>query len=98
MSVIFGSPQGKRTEATGDPGGDRSPMQYINTGWYPVYAPPSPVVKWAGKLPVALWSEVSERHRIESLRSLAPEYGVSHESVRRALNAAKTGLPQPWDV
>ena len=30
----------------------------------------------------ALWPEIVERARHESLRSLATEYGVSHETIR----------------
>lgn len=30
-----------------------------------------------------------ERHKTQSLRSLAKEYAVSHEAVRRALSAAQ---------
>jgi len=34
--------------------------------------------------------EILERHKTESLRSIAKEYGVSHETVRRALAAAQS--------
>jgi hypothetical protein len=40
------------------------------------------------KLKPSLWSELLERHKAQSLRQLAKEYGVSHEAVRRALIAA----------
>jgi len=37
----------------------------------------------------SLYPELAERHKIESLRKLAEEYGVSHEAVRQALSAAQ---------
>jgi DNA-binding GntR family transcriptional regulator len=33
----------------------------------------------------SVWSELAEQHKTKSFRSLAREYGVSHEAVRRAL-------------
>ncbi len=37
------------------------------------------------KLQPSVWSQLAEQHKSESLRSLAKEYGASHEAVRRAL-------------
>ena len=41
------------------------------------------------KLAPSLWSGLIEQHKVKSLRTLAREYGVSHEAVRRTLEAAK---------
>ncbi len=60
-------------------------MQYLNAGLYPVSAPLELVFNWRGKLPIAILSEITEQYRHESLRSLAKEYGVSHEAVRRTI-------------
>ena len=37
----------------------------------------------------AVWPELAEPHRAESLRQLAKEHGVSHESARRVIAGAK---------
>ena len=37
------------------------------------------------QLDSALWSAIAERARYESLRDLAVEYGVSHETIRSIL-------------
>ena len=37
-----------------------------------------------------LWREIRARHKMRSLRELAAEYGVSHEAVRRTLEAEGT--------
>ena len=63
-------------------------MQYLKTGHYPVYAPPELFVNWNGKLPACLWSEVLELHKTKSLRSLAREYGVPLEAMRRTISRA----------
>jgi DNA-binding GntR family transcriptional regulator len=34
------------------------------------------------------WSEVIEQRKVKSLRSLAREYGISYEAIRRALRLA----------
>ena len=39
------------------------------------------------KLPQSMRGELVERHRSRSLRQLARDYGVSHEPVRRTLEA-----------
>jgi hypothetical protein len=65
-------------------------MQYLDLGFYPVYAPAEIFVNWRGKIPPSLWSKVIEQTDARSLRIMAKEYGVSHESVRRALQAADT--------
>jgi hypothetical protein len=67
-------------------------MQYLNDGYYPVQAPHILYISWRGKLSPSKWPEVIEQHKIESLRSLAKEYGISHEAVRRALKTNNTLL------
>ena len=59
----------------------------LTLGLYPVFV--SLPLKTNHKLPSSLWPELAQRHGKESLRELAEEYGVSHESVRRALVLAK---------
>jgi DNA-binding IclR family transcriptional regulator len=44
---------------------------------------------WNGKLSLSVLPVLAEEHRSASLRSLAKEYGVSHEAVRRALKTLK---------
>ncbi len=41
------------------------------------------------KLDPAVWSELAEQYETKSFRSLAREYKVSHEAVRRALKAKR---------
>jgi hypothetical protein len=72
----------------GDPGGDRGLMQYLKSGLFPVCAPAHLLAFWNGTLPPSVWSQLVERHRTESLRQLAKEYGISHEAIRRTLAAA----------
>ena len=38
----------------------------------------------------ALWPEIAERARHESLRALAAAYGVSHETIRSVLRRTTT--------
>ena len=60
----------------------------LTLGLYPVFV--SLPFRTNHKLPSFVWPELSERHKTESLRELAKEYGVSHEAVRRALVAAQS--------
>ena len=72
------------------PRGDLDPyLQYIEIGLFPVYTPTILVVRPKGKLPSPLWPDLTERHKNESLRQLANEYGVSHETVRRTITRAR---------
>jgi len=64
-------------------------MQYLETGYYPVLAPAELLVNWRGKLPVSMWTKAVKLHQTKSLRELAKEFDVSHESVRRAIVLAK---------
>ena len=78
---------GKIDVAHGDPDRSRDPTQYLSEGWYPVHAPQRFYVNGTAnsKLPPDVWSELAERHKTQSLRDLAKEYGVSHETVRQTL-------------
>jgi hypothetical protein len=65
-------------------------MQDFANAWYPVCAPyqiysPSPKLV-NSKLPPELHGELIERRKTRSLRRLASEYGVSHETIRSTLN------------
>ena len=68
-------------------------MQDFANAWYPVYAPyqvyDSPPSQTNSRLPPVLHGELIERHKTHSLRQLAGEYGVSHETVRKALTASR---------
>jgi hypothetical protein len=64
-------------------------LQYLRAGYYPVLAPSELLVNWKGKLPISMLSEVIKLHKNKSYRDLAQEFGVSHESVRRAIITAK---------
>ncbi len=64
-------------------------MQCLNLGFYPVQAPIQLRIVWRGKLSLSEWPEIISRHRVDSLRQLAMHYGVSHESMRRTLVAAR---------
>jgi len=66
-------------------------MQYLDSGFYPVQAPLTLYVSWRGKLSPSMWTEVIKQHKVESLRSLAREYCVSYEAMRRTLVAASKG-------
>jgi len=65
----------------------------LTLGLYPVLS--SVPVRRKHKLPTSIWPDVLHRHKSESLRQLAREYGISHEAVRRMLVAAandRTGI------
>jgi len=70
-------------------GGLNPYLQYLEIGLFPFYLFAVPVVGSKGKLPSRLFPELIERHRTQSLRQLANEYGVSHEAVRRAIAKAR---------
>lgn len=70
-------------------GDSNSYLQYLEFGLFPVYAPVTSVVKSKRKLPISLRSHLCERHKTKSLRQLAKEYQVSHETMRRTLGAAR---------
>ena len=58
----------------------------IYVGLYPIYV--APRISSRHNLPASLWPKLAERHKTESLRKLAEEYGASHEAVRRTLKKA----------
>jgi len=60
-------------------------LQYLEIDLFLVYTTAVSAVRDKGKLPSRLVPELTERHRTQSLRQLANEYGVSHETVRRAI-------------
>ena len=60
----------------------------LTLGLYPVFV--SLPLKTNHKLPASVWPELAHQHETTGLRSLAREYGVSHEAVRRALAAAQS--------
>ena len=68
-----------------DSGGNRDLMQYLGSGYYPVQAPPDFFIAWKGKLSPDILIDIKEQHKTKSLRSLAKEYSVSYETVRRGL-------------
>jgi len=72
---------------TGDPEGQQTLKQYLGSGYHPVNAPPDLYITWKGKLIPGVIIDVKEQYKTKSLRELAREYGVSHETVRRALKA-----------
>ena len=63
-------------------------MQYLRPGLYSVNAPLDLYIVYRGKAPQLSYSEVKERRKLKSLREIAAEYGVSHETVRRTANRA----------
>jgi len=72
---------------TGDPEGNRNLMQYLDSGYYPVNAPPDLYITWKEKISSSMFFEVKEQYKTKSLRMLARHYGVSHETVRRVLKS-----------
>ena len=46
------------------------------------------LTKWTGKIDPSLWPELVYKCKAGSLRQVAQEYGVSHEAIRKVLNAA----------
>lgn len=73
-----------------DPEGNWNLMQYLDSGYYPVNAPPDLYITWKGKISSSIFFKVKEQPKVKSLRQLAKDYGISHEAVRRALKAAKS--------
>jgi hypothetical protein len=60
-------------------------MKIERGGLYPVNAPHELLIPWIGKIPLTGWHDLAEERSGKTLRQLAEEYGVSHETVRRAL-------------
>ena len=62
-------------------------MQYLADEFFPVYAPNYLRVVWTGKIHSSVWLELVKEYKTKSLRQIARDYGVSHETVRRTLKA-----------
>ena len=75
-----------RTYVLATPRGAGFASSILATGLYPV----SIVIpaSYRGKITPALWGELRERNRSQSLRSVAEDYEVSYETVRRTLRRA----------
>jgi hypothetical protein len=71
-----------------DPDGARGFMQYLEVGLIPVSAPNCLTIAWNRKIKHSSWLELVKEHESKTLRQIAKEYGVSHETVRRTLNVA----------
>ena len=73
----------------GDPEGDSGRMQYVPEGWYPVYAPRAviapPRVGHAPGLTPEERAQAVRDYGEYSPRQLARRYGVSYETIRRAV-------------
>ena len=82
-------PEPVAQEVESDPDRIRGIMQDYANPWYPVRAPyrvyTSPPSSINSKLPPVLLGELIERRKTHSLRQLAREYGVSHETIRKAV-------------
>jgi len=75
------------------PRGDSNPsVQYVAYSVEVLSPQGQQVIVSRHKLPLQSWPKVAEQHRTQSLRQLAKKYGVSHESIRRALASAKGAL------
>ncbi len=74
---------------SGDPEGEWYRMQHFFSGWYPVKIPKEllakPHVGKALRLTLEERAQVAKDYREHSLRQLAQRYGVSYETIRRAL-------------
>jgi hypothetical protein len=62
-------------------------MKLEAAGLFPLNAPPQLCVAWTGNIQPWVWPAVDEERRGKSLRALAAEYGASHETARRTLDA-----------
>ena len=63
---------------------------------YPVEAPPHLTIpsRPSRRLSPYLWGESKVRHKTQSIRQVAGEYGVSHETIRRTLSAMDHQTPK----
>ena len=78
-------------------GDSTSYLQDLEVGLFPVIV--SVPFRRGHNLPPSVWSKLAERHRTQSLRQLAKEYGVSHEAIRRTLAAAQPRITtQPSEL
>ena len=71
-----------------DPDGGQGGMQYLADEFFPVNAPPYLSMVWTGKIHSEHRQKmIVQYNNNKSLRQLAHEYGVSHETIRRILKA-----------
>lgn len=61
----------------------------VEAGLYPVWT--VPVTKSRCKVPAPVWAELAGRLAHESLRTVAKDYGISHETARQI--AARANSP-----
>lgn len=75
-------------------------MQYLKLGLFPVTGPIQLLFahRWKGKLPASNLPQLIEQYKTKGLRTLAKEYGVSHETIRRMLLKEHLRLPLKHDV
>ena len=59
----------------------------LEAGLYPVWA--QPVTQSRSKVPIPLWTELAYRLSTGSLRTVAKEYGIAHETARRIAASVK---------
>jgi len=55
----------------------------LTLGLYPVFTDIPTNTHF--RIPSYLWPDLAKRHKTESLRQMAKEYGVSHEAIRQTL-------------
>ncbi len=60
----------------------------LEAGLYPVCV--RTVTQSRSKVPISLWSELAGRLSAGSLRTVAKEYSISHETARRIAARVKT--------
>jgi len=64
-------------------------MQYLADEFFPIDAPAHLRMIWTGSIQPNQWSGLVGKSKTRSLRQVARDYGVSHETVRRTLKAVK---------
>jgi hypothetical protein len=58
---------------------------------FPVNAPDHLIPTWKGKITRPHWDDLAASRSTKSLRQLAEQWGVSHETIRRTLKRSGTG-------
>ncbi len=69
-------------------------MQSLANGLFPVCTPDWVTISSPSKIQPSEWAKLAKQHETMSLRHLAKKYGVSHETVNRALKELRTNSPQ----
>jgi Mor family transcriptional regulator len=64
----------------------------LTLGLYPLFVLPNSKTNY--KLPYSLRLDINKQRSTKSLRSLAKQYGVSHETIRRTLRAMDHQTPK----